>query len=119
MTENRRLYLDNIRWITVLIVVVYHVIYMFNGVQPFGVIGPFHDCQYQDAFQYMVYPWFMFDRMQAVPALVLYLIMAVSGTGVLWYIQVLWILSMLFFLVRKIEKDVLWKLGAKTMRQRL
>ena len=41
MDNTRRIYLDNIRWITVCIVVIYHVIYMYNGVQPFGVIGPF------------------------------------------------------------------------------
>ena len=35
----RRHYLDNIRWMTVVLVVIYHVVYMFNGVQPFGVIG--------------------------------------------------------------------------------
>lgn len=39
MDNTRRIYLDNIRWITVVIVVIYHIIYMFNGVQPFGVIG--------------------------------------------------------------------------------
>ena len=55
----RRAYLDNIRFITVCIVVIYHVIYIFNGVQPFGVIGPFKDRQIQDAFQYITYPWFM------------------------------------------------------------
>ena len=27
----RRHYLDNIRWITIICVVIYHVIYMFNG----------------------------------------------------------------------------------------
>ena len=27
----RKLYIDNIRWITVVLVVLYHVIYMFNG----------------------------------------------------------------------------------------
>ena len=32
---------------------------MFNGVQPFGVIGPFRERQLQDCFQYLVYPWFM------------------------------------------------------------
>lgn len=168
--KNRRHYLDNIRWITVLLVVVYHVIYMFNGVQPFGVIGPFHERQYQDAFQYLVYPWFMallfvvsgmsarysleirttkefvksrtrkllvpstlglfvfqwilgyynmkiggaFDSLSAVPAPVLYVIMAVSGIGVLWYIQMLWLFSMMLLLIRKIEKDRLWKLGAGT-----
>lgn len=55
----RKTYLDNIKWITVVLVVVYHVIYIFNGVQPNGVIGPFTDPQYQDLFQYIVYPWFI------------------------------------------------------------
>lgn len=44
----RKIYLDNIRWITVCIVVIYHVIYMFNGVQPYGVIGAFREHQLQD-----------------------------------------------------------------------
>ena len=35
-------------WITVCIVVIYHVIYMYNGVQPFGVIGPFKEQQLQE-----------------------------------------------------------------------
>ena len=34
MDNTRRIYLDNIRWITVCIVAIYHVIYMYNGVQP-------------------------------------------------------------------------------------
>lgn len=55
----RKTYLDNIKWITVVLVVIYHVIYMYNGIEIYG-IGPFSDrVQYQDAFQYMVYPWFM------------------------------------------------------------
>ena len=166
----RKIYLDNIRWITVCIVVIYHVIYMFNGVQPYGVIGAFREHQLQDGFQYLVYPWFMallfavsgmtvrsylerhntkeylrdktrkllvpstiglfvfqwilgyynmkiggaFNTMGEIPGPALYIIMAISGIGVLWYIQVLWILSMLLLLVRKIEKDRIWKLGAKT-----
>ena len=141
----RKTYLDNIKWMTVVIVVIYHVIYMFNGVVTSGVIGPFAPVQYQDAFQYFVYPWFMlllfvisgmsasfylsghsdkeflksrttkllvpstiglfvfwwilgyynmlisgaFENMSAVPGPVKYVIMAVSGTGVLWYIQLL------------------------------
>lgn len=169
MENTRRIYIDNIRWITVCIVILYHVIYMFNGVQTFGVIGPFKERQWQDAFQYLVYPWFMallfvvsgmaaryylerhtareyltdktrkllvpstiglfvfqwilgyfnmkisgaFENFQAVPGIVRYVIMAISGIGVLWYIQVLWIFSMLLLLVRKIEKDRLWNLGAK------
>lgn len=170
MDYTRRIYLDNIRWITVCIVVIYHVIYMFNGVQTFGVIGPFQEHQPQDAFQYLVYPWFMallftvsgitvryylerhttkefirdktrkllvpstiglfvfqwmlgyynmkiagaFESLDVVPATVRYVIMAISGIGVLWYIQVLWIFSMLLLLVRKVEQDRIWKLGAKT-----
>lgn len=50
MDNTRRIYLDNIRWITVCIVVIYHVIYMYNGVQPFGVIGPFKEQQLQGCF---------------------------------------------------------------------
>ena len=56
----RKTYIDNIKWITVVLVVIYHVIYMFNGVTTYGVIGPFSEFQPQDVFQYIVYPWFMF-----------------------------------------------------------
>ena len=157
----RKYYIDNIRWVTVVLVVIYHVIYMFNGVLTAGVSGPFQAVQYQDAVQYILYPWFMvllfilsgmcsryyldqhssrefvrartdkllvpstiglfafqwlqgyvnmrlsaaFEQMPAaLPGPVLYLIMAVSGTGVLWYIQMLWIFSLLLVLVRKAEK---------------
>ena len=172
MDNTRRIYLDNIRWITVCIVVIYHVIYMYNGVQPFGVIGPFKEEQLQDAFQYLVYPWMMallftvsgmtvryylekhnlkkfirdktrkllvpstiglfvfqwilgyynmkisgaFESFESVPGIVRYVIMAISGIGVLWYIQVLWIFSMLLLLVRKFERDRIWKKGEKTKK---
>ena len=75
MDNTRRIYLDNIRWITVCIVVIYHVIYMYNGVQPFGVIGPFKEEQLQDAFQYLVYPWMMA------------LLFTVSGMTVRYYLE--------------------------------
>ncbi|MBR5759493.1 MAG: acyltransferase [Thermoguttaceae bacterium] len=166
----RKTYVDNIRWTTVVLVVFFHVIYMFNGEQTAGVIGPFSDCQPQDVYQYVVYPWFMFllflasgmtarfelgvrsvrefirnrtrkflvpstvgllvfgwatgycnmlightfDELRHVPAPLLFLIMCVSGTGPLWYIQTLWIFSVLLILVRKIEKDRLCRLCAKT-----
>ena len=162
----RKTYLDNIRWITVVLVVIYHVIYMFNGIETFGVIGPFSRVQYQDAFQYIVYPWFMLllfvvsgmsarfalehlppkefiksrtrkllvpstiglfvfwwilgyfnlliggglESMSAVPGPILYLIMALSGIGPLWYIQLLWVFSVILLLVRKWEKDKLYRL---------
>lgn len=55
----RKFYLDNIRWATVLLVMIYHVFYMFNAVGVMGGVGSFHEVQYQDAFLYFVYPWFM------------------------------------------------------------
>lgn len=54
----RKNYIDNIRWITVLLVVLYHVIYIFNSA---GVISNF-DVQgiaQMDVLLYFVYPWFM------------------------------------------------------------
>lgn len=48
-----------------------------------------------------------FDAME-VPGAVKYLIMALSGQGVLWYIQLLWVLTALLLLIRKLEKDRLW-----------
>ncbi len=160
----RKIYIDNIRWITVVLVVIYHVIYIFNGVTQYGIIGPFSEHQPQDVFQYIVYPWFMlllfvisgmcarfelsketvneyvrkrtrkllvpstvgllvwgwitgyynmmisgaFEQMSSVPKPVLFLIMCLSGTGPLWYIQMLWVFSILLLLIRKIEKDMLW-----------
>ena len=165
----RKTYIDNIRWMTVVLVVIYHVFYMFNGEITSGVIGPFAPVQYQDAFQYIVYPWFMlllfvisgmsarfylnshsekeflksrttkllvpstiglfvfwwilgyynmliagaFEHMSSVPKPVLFVIMAVSGTGALWYIQELWVLSLLLLLVRRIEKDRLYGVSEK------
>ncbi|MCR5503554.1 MAG: acyltransferase [Lachnospiraceae bacterium] len=162
----RKTYIDNIRFITVVLVVIYHVIYIFNGVTVHGIIGPFSGNQPQDVYQYVVYPWFMlllfvisgmsarfeldrrsekefirvrtrkllvpstigllvfgwvlgyynmlisgaFDSMGAVPKPILFLIMAISGCGPLWYIQMLWLFSMLLILVRKIEKDRLYDL---------
>jgi len=55
----RKVYLDNIRWATVLLVMVYHVFYMFNASGVMGGVGSFHEVQYQDALLCFVYPWFM------------------------------------------------------------
>lgn len=166
----RRKYLDNIRWVTILIVIIYHVIYMFNGVTTYGVLGPFSEDQPQDIFLYIVYPWFMFllfvvsgmaarfeldhkgesgfirnrtrkylvpstiglfvfwwilgyynmliggafESMGTVPKPVLYLIMCISGIGPLWYIQMLWLFSLILIWIRKIEKDRVYNLAVKT-----
>ena len=56
----RKYWLDNIRSVTVLLVVVYHVFYMFNAVGVPGGIGSFFDKQPWDAYCTFVYPWFMF-----------------------------------------------------------
>ena len=158
----RKHYLDNIRWITVLLVVLYHVIFMYAGVVHQMNVGPFRDFQPQDGFLYFVYPWFMillfvvsgissrlylqkrsvkefagsrtrkllvpstiglfvfqwilgyfsmslngaFQTMpvDTMPGPVLFLIMALSGIGPLWYIQALWVFSMVLALVRRWEK---------------
>ncbi len=55
----RKYYLDNIRWATVLLVMVYHVFYMFNAAGVLGGVGSFGKVQYQDGLLYFVYPWFM------------------------------------------------------------
>ncbi len=168
----RKNYLDNIRWATVVLVVVYHVLYMYNGEGVLGGLGKITalDAQYYDIYLYAVYPWFMlllflvsgicsryylerhterefaasrtrkllvpstigllafqfiqgyvtlslngaFDAMRSAPAPVRYVTLAFFGTGVLWYIQLLWFFSMALLLIRKAEKDRLWKLGAKT-----
>ena len=161
----RRYYIDKVRCATVLLVVLYHVIYMYNGVATDGVVGPFCTPQYQDCLQYLLYPWFMvilfvvsgmcsrfyldkhtvkefvssrtrkllvpstiglfvfqwilgyfnmaiadaFSKMpEQMPVFILYPIMVVSGTGVLWYIQLLWLFSMVLALIRKVEKGKLY-----------
>ena len=156
----RKIYLDNIRYFTVVTVVLFHVIYMYNGQSIPGVIGAFYENQIQDIFQYIVYPWFMvilfiisgissnsymkkynnFMRDRTIKLLVpstigiltfgwaqgyynlllskafihfdpnmnkllFFLIMCVSGTGVLWFNQVLWINSLLLKIILKFEKN--------------
>lgn len=163
----RRHYLDNLRWGTGLLVVLYHVVYMYNGIITAGVVGPFAPVQYQDAVQYLLYPWFMvllfvvsgvsarlslnrqtprafaarrtekllvpstlgllafqwvlgyfnmalagaFESLPAgLLAPVLWLILALSGCGVLWYVQMLWLFSMALALLRRFERGRLYRL---------
>ncbi len=170
----RKYYLDNIRWITVVIVVIYHVFYMYNAEGVLGGLGKITSLSVQpyDIFLYLVYPWFMpvlflvagissrlflekhtdrefvksrttkllvpstiglfvFQFIQGyvsmslsdsfadlasigVPKPVTFLIMVASGSGVLWFIHLLWLYSMILVLLRKIEKGKLLSLGAKT-----
>ena len=164
----RKYYLDNVRWFTVVIVVLYHVLYMYNGEGILGVVGKITDLdvQYYDVFQYIVYPWIMVllfmvsgissrlylehhshkefiagrTRKLLVPSTIGifvfhfiqgYLNISISGVtdqmplfleiivclacgiSILWYIQVLWVFSLVLVLIRKIEKDRLYKLCGK------
>ena len=165
----RKHWIDNLRWATVLLVLFYHVIYFYNNKGVFGGIGGFGDypeCrQYQDIVMYILYPFFMpllfilagigsryalqkqsgkewfkartrkllvpgtiglfvfqwmvgyFNTVVAarqgvfdgMPAIAKYMMMAISGTGPLWFIQVLWLLCIVLLLVRAFDgKDRLW-----------
>ena len=170
----RKHWMDNLRWVTVLLVLFYHVIYFYNNKGVFGGIGgfgPYPECpQYQDVVMYILYPWFMpllfllagasaryglqkygekawfkartrkllvpatigllvfhwmvgyfntavaaqagaFDGM---PGVAKYFMWAISGTGPLWFIQDLWVFSLLLLLVRKLDaRDKLWNACGK------
>lgn len=56
--KERKYYLDNIRWITVILVIIYHIIYIFNCS---GVITNMNvqGIPIMDTFCIFVYPWFM------------------------------------------------------------
>lgn len=167
----RKHYLDNIRWATVVTVVLYHVVYMYNAEGIVGVVGRItdQDVQYQDLFQYIVYPWIMMllfmvsgissrlyleahsdrefirsrtrkllvpstlgllafqfiqgfinasisgvlERNPDIPPAAKFVIAVLSGIGVLWYIQILWVFSLLLVPLRKLEKDRLRKACGK------
>lgn len=161
----RRHWIDNLRWVTVLLVLFYHVIYYYNNKGVLGGYGGWGDGpQYQDVVMYALYPWFMpllfilagvsaryalerqskkewfgsrtrkllvpstiglfffgfatgfFNTLAApaadlegLPLLVKYLIWTISGTGPLWFIQVLWLLSLLLLLIRRFDaSDRAW-----------
>ena len=167
----RKYYLDNIRWATVAVVVVYHVFYMYSTESITTGLGRITDLehQYYDVILYIVYPWIMmvlfmvsgicsrlylerhtdrefvrsrtnrllvpstvglfafqfiqgwlnaalsdaFGKMPGVPLPGKIAIIIASGTGVLWYIQLLWVYSMLLVLIRKADKDRLWNKGGR------
>jgi len=159
----RKHFLDNIRWVTVLLVLFYHVIYFYNAKGVFGGIGGFYEDQPWDAIMSLLYPWFMMllflvagissryslgklshrefiksrTRKLLVPSTigllvfqwmtgyfnthvagtdvlinvqqpVKFFLWAISGTGALWFVQDLWLFSLLLVLIRLIEKDKLY-----------
>lgn len=158
----RKHFLDNIRWVTVLLVLFYHVIYFYNAKGVFGGIGGFYEDQPWDCIMSMLYPWFMMllfvvagisskyaldkqtngqfiksrtrkllvpatigllvfqwmtgyfntqvagvDVLTAVPQPVKHVLRAFSGIGPLWFIQDLWLFSLILILIKVIEKGKL------------
>ena len=156
----RRHWMDNLRWVTVLLVLLYHVFYFYNNKGVFGGIGGFGDGpQYQDVIMYILYPWFMpllfllagvsaryalekhsgkewfrsrtrkllvpgtigllvfhwmvgyfntavaarSGALDGMPGVAKYIMWAFSGTGPLWFIQDLWLFSLLLLLIRKLD----------------
>jgi surface polysaccharide O-acyltransferase-like enzyme len=152
--------MDNLRWVTVLLVLLYHVFYFYNNKGVFGGIGGFGDGpQYQDVIMYILYPWFMpllfllagvsaryalekhsgkewfrsrtrkllvpgtigllvfhwmvgyfntavaarSGALDGMPGVAKYIMWAFSGTGPLWFIQDLWLFSLLLLLIRKLD----------------
>lgn len=55
----RKPYLDNIRWAAVLLVLIYHVCYLFNGAGIPGGIPDADTIPFFDGLACVVYPWFM------------------------------------------------------------
>lgn len=160
----RKHWLDNLRWGTVLSVLLFHCVMMYNGVGVFGGLEPFSDgVQYQDIILYILYPFFMpllfvvagissryylenhnthefissrtlkllvpstiglfvfqwitgylntriaevaqrTEIISNIPGPARYFAYVMSGTGPLWFIQVLWLLSLILALIRRTDK---------------
>lgn len=163
----RKWYLDHIRFATVILVLVYHVFYLFNNVGVWGSLGERPGIPALDGLLYFVYPWFMVllfviagisaryalgsrshrqflrervDKLlipstlgllvyhwiagylnlrsggvlSQLPSFLVYPLSVVSGIGPLWFIQMLFLFSLLLVFLRKIDpKDRLWRWGGK------
>lgn len=157
--KNRYYFIDNLRWVCVVLVILYHIFYNFNAVGVVGGVGSFADEQWQDIVCSALNPWFMTllfilagassryalqhrttkefrhertrkllvpstigvllfgwilgwatttasggwaNMPEGMPFIAKYFILAISGTGPLWFIQDLFIFSLLLLAVRKI-----------------
>lgn len=164
----RKYYIDNIRWIIIILVVIHHVVCIFNST---GVMMNFNapGIPVLDVFAYFVYPWFMpcmfliggmsakyslnkrtnkqflkervnkllipfllsmliiaplvgmftfntkgWSGIASLPKAIEWLIIMVSGMGPLWFLIQMFIVSMIFLIVKSLDKkDRLWTLGGK------
>lgn len=59
MESKRYYFIDNIRWVVVLLVLLYHVFYNYNSLGVFGAIAPQATNQWQDTICTLLNPWFM------------------------------------------------------------
>ena len=155
--HTRYYFIDNLRWVTVVLVLIYHVFYNYNAQGVFGGVGGFCESQWWDIVGTVLYPWFMtlmfllagassryalqhrtvkefrrertrkllvpstlgllvfgwvlgFVNMKAsggampegLPLVAKFFIGVISGTGALWFIQDLYIFSLLLLIVRKV-----------------
>lgn len=172
---NRKHFLDNIRWTTVLLVLLYHVVYFYNNKGVFGGIGGWVDdpkAQPQDVVMYLLYPWFMMllflvagissryalgkstsvqwfkkrthqllvpstiglfvfhwmvgyfntqvagvDVLANVPQPVKFFLWGVSGIGPLWFIQELWVFSLLLIIIIAVERDRLYNAVGRLLQR--
>ena len=57
--KQRYYFIDNLRWVTVVLVLIYHVFYNFNAQGVFGGIGGFCEHQWWDTVCAVLYPWMM------------------------------------------------------------
>lgn len=170
MAENRKNWLDNIRWSTVLLVLIYHVFYIYNGLGVPGGIPGSNSIAAFDLTCQVVYPWFMVllflvsgisaryalqkrsdkeflkertrklllpstvglfvvhwvtgyyniriaGALEFIPSFLVYPISVISGIGPLWFIQMLFLFSLMLVLLRKLDKkerihDLCGKAGA-------
>ena len=168
----RKNYIDNIKWMMQIIVVLYHVFFLYNAEGFLGGLGKITNLsiQYYDIFLYIVFPWPMtllfivsgvttknyldkhsekeylisrtmklllpstvgvlvfwfiqgyinmlilgnWSDLKWAPIYMKYFVMALNGIGVLWFIQVLWLNSIILLIIRKLEKNRLWELCRKT-----
>lgn len=163
----RKYYLDRIRSATVILVLVYHVFYLYNNVGVLGAIGGQPGVPAFDALLYFVYPWFMtllfviagmsaryalqtksprqflrgrVDKLlvpstlgllafqwitgvmnlyvsgalSSIPPALIYPVSVLSGIGPLWFIQMLFLFSLLIVLLRRMDKsDRLWNFAGR------
>ena len=165
MIPARKYWLDNLRWVTVLLVLLYHIFYFYNNKGVLGGVGGFgpypETPQYQDVVMYILYPWFMpllfllagisaryaLERRPArewfrdrtrkllvpstiglfvfhwmvgyfntaaaakagtlgeMPVVAKFVVWSISGTGPLWFIQDLWLFSLVLLAFRAIDKS--------------